>query len=235
MLSSNGCLALRRALRNSTNHERGSFPWVLILLVGIGLALGGCAGFGSPARPTGSKPSAAKAVPAEPVVSAQWRQAYEHALGLLQANHLAQAEHELTTLATREPQLSGPYANLGILYFRAGRMTDAKAALEHAIALNPRAAYYNELGIVHRTEGRFDAAERAYQRALELDPDYAYAHLNLGILYDLYLQQPDRALPHYERYQALAPGEAGTIGKWIADLKRRTSQAADRRGGGNSG
>lgn len=189
----------------------------------------GCAGMQRIGAP-GAKPTTA-----EPVVDPQWRKAYEHALGLMLANKLPEAERELTALVERQPALAGPYANLGILYFREGRTADAVKVLEHAIELNPRPAYYNELGMVHRTEGRFEAAEQAYRRALELDPDYAYAHLNLGILYDLYLQQPDRALPHYERYRALAPGEAGTVEKWIADLKRRTSQAADRNKGERNG
>ena len=209
----------------------GSLAAAMLVTV---VLLSACAGI-KPASEAGAKAPAAKRVYVEPVVDPQWRQAYEHALGLMQANHLPEAERELTALATRRPQLAGPYANLGILYFRAGRAQDAAKALECAITLNPRPAYYNELGMVRRTEGRFDAAEQAYQRALELDADYAYAHLNLGILYDLYLQQPDRALPHYERYQALAPSDAGTVGKWIADLKRRTSQAADRNKGGKNG
>lgn len=188
----------------------------------------GCAGLQRSPAPN-VKPAA------EPVVDPQWRQAYEHAIGLMLADKLSEAERELAALAERQPTLAGPYANLGILYFRMGRTADAVKVLEYAIALNPRPAYYNELGMVHRTEGRFDAAERAYRRALELDPDYAYAHLNLGILYDLYLQQPDRALPHYERYRVLVPGEAGTVEKWIADLKRRTSQAADRNKGERNG
>lgn len=201
-----------------------------ILLVLIA-SLAACAGI----KPAGDTAAGAKRVYVEPTVDPRWRQAYDRALTQLQANHLPEAERELTALTARQPQLAGPYANLGILYFRAGRTADAAKALEHAIALNPRPEYYNELGMVHRTEGRFGAAESAYRHALELDPDYAYAHLNLGILYDLYLQQPDRALPQYERYQALAPGEAGTVGKWIADLKRRTSQAADRRAKGGNG
>jgi len=204
------------------------------LLIVLCATLVACAGLKPAAPGAGASAPAAKSA-AEPTVDPQWRQAYEHALGLMLANKFPEAERELTALAERHPQLAGPYANLGILYFRAGRSADAVKVLEHAIALNPRPVYYNELGMVHRTEGRFDAAEQAYRRALELDPDYAYAHLNLGILYDLYLQQPDRALPHYERYRALAPGESGTVEKWIADLKRRTSQAADKKKGERNG
>ena len=211
------------------DRARGEGNFRVALLVVLAAVLVGCAGIQRATTP------GAKTVTSEPVVDPQWRRAYEHALGLMVVDKLSEAERELTALAERQPTLAGPYANLGILYFRAGRTADAVKVLEHAIALNPRPAYYNELGRVRRTEGRFDAAEQAYRRALELDPDYAYAHLNLGILYDLYLQQPDRALPHYERYRALAPGEAGTVEKWIADLKRRTSQAADRNKGERNG
>ncbi len=154
---------------------------------------------------------------------------------MLKADRFADAERELTALTEREPTLAGPYANLGILYRRTGRSADAVRALDRAIELNPRAAYYNELGMAHRAEGRFNAAERSYTRALELDPNYAYAHLNLGILYDLYLQVLDKALPHYERYQVLVPSEDKTVGKWIADLKRRPSGTAEQAKGGKSG
>jgi tetratricopeptide (TPR) repeat protein len=119
--------------------------------------------------------------------------------------------------------LSGPYANLGLLYQRAGRNIEAIAALERAISINPkRAVYYNELGILYRREGKFDMAGKQYRKALDVDPDYAPAHLNVAILYDLYLQEPKEALPHYQRYQVLVPAEADTVKKWIIDLERRT-------------
>lgn len=191
---------------------------------------------GPMSTPDGTKSqTTAKAASKEPLVDAQWRHTYERALRYMKANRLADAERELTALTAKEPQLAGPYANLGIVYHRLGRPADAVRALARAIELNPRAAYYNELGMLHRTEGRFDAAERAYLAALDLDPDYAYAHLNLGILYDLYIQRPEKALPHYERYQALEPGEADTVRKWIADLQRRSSKAAHQGKHGRNG
>jgi tetratricopeptide (TPR) repeat protein len=203
------------------------------------LWLGGCTAI-VPAPPPKTStpahaPSPASATKAEPAVNAQWQQDYDHALALLKADRFADAERELKALSEREPRFAGPFANLGILYRRSARPADAVKALETAIDLNPRAAYYNELAMVHRAEGRFDAAERSYERALALDPNYAYAHLNLGILYDLYLQQPDKALTHYERYQALVPAEGGTIKKWIADLKRRSTGTAEQAKGGKNG
>ncbi len=73
----------------------------------------------------------------------------------------------------------------------------------------------------YRHKGQFAKAREAYESALALDPAYADAHLNLGVLLDLYLAEPTLALVHYERYLALAPGGDAAVGKWVADLKTR--------------
>ncbi len=205
------------------------FTLGMVFLVAI---LAGCA------TPSGdrrvSTPSAAKAAvkPAAPVeapVSPELQQAYNQALAHLQAGRNKEAEQALLALTQRAPELSGPHANLGIVYHRTDRTKAAIEALNRAIQLNPRrAVYYNELGIVYRQEGKFDDARRAYRKALDTDPDYALAHLNIAILYDLYLQDPKEALPHYQRYQQLLPAEDGVVAKWIIELERRIRPAASK-------
>lgn len=198
-----------------------------------------------PATPVPAKTAAAKAVQAEPqaaapakaepAVNPESRRMYQQALAALAAGRYPEAERALLAVIAREPELAGPRANLGILYARTGRPAQALEAFKQAIRLNPdRAAYYNELGMLSRREGRFDEARRYYARALDLDPDYAYAHLNIGILYDLYLQDAAQAMQHYQRYKELAPGEAGTVTKWIADLQQR-SRVTEQAKGGKSG
>ena len=54
-----------------------------------------------------------------------------------------------------------------------------------------------------------------------LDPGYAASTLNLGILYDLYLGDGQRALELYGRYLLLSPSGDATVTKWVADLKNR--------------
>ena len=61
----------------------------------------------------------------------------------------------------------------------------------------------------------------AYQRAVEIDPNYAIAYLNLGVLCDLYLQQPQRALEAYERYLSLAGTPDEKVNGWVTELKKR--------------
>ena len=195
----------------------------------------------APGEPSASVQKPAKADPPpkpvqiEPPVTAESRQMYRQALTALGAGRYPEAERALLAVIGREPQLAGPRANLGILYARTGRSAQALESLQQAIRLNPyRAAYYNELGMTLRREGKFDEALRYYAKALELDPNYAYAHLNIGILYDLYLQDTTKAMQHYQRYRELTPSEAGTVTKWIADLQQR-DRAAQQAKGGKSG
>ena len=186
--------------------------------------------------PHGSAPDAPVAQEsARAPVTVQAQREFEAALAALRDGRLSDAEQRLRALTRTYPELSGPYANLGIAYDRQSKSSDAIAALNQAITLNPRqAAYYNALGIAYRHAGQFERAREAYTSALALDPAYAKAHINLGILYDLYLGDADKALQHYTRYQELLPAAEEPVGKWIVDLKRRR-QTADRGGKGESG
>src|SRR5258706_2179651 len=142
-----------------------------------------------------AKAEPAAPVKAEPPVNAESRRMYQQALAALGAGRHSEAERALLAVIRREPELAGPRANLGILYARTGHSAQALESLKEAIRLNPdRAAYYNEPRMGTRREGRFDEARRYYAKALDLDPGYAYAHLNIGILYDLYLQDTAKAM-----------------------------------------
>jgi len=224
-----------------------------LAIVMVSVSLSGCAAWFPPAPEDASAaaPKTAKTEPpapkalkaespaanaeqAEPQVNAESLQMYQQALAALGAGRYAEAERALLAVIRREPELAGPHANLGILYARTGRPEQAFGSLKEAIRLNPnRAVYYNELGMMSRREGRFDEARGYYAKALELDPNCAHAHLNIGILYDLYLQDPAKAMQHYQRYRDLTPSEAGTVTKWIADLQQRGRAAEQAKGGKN--
>lgn len=80
-------------------------------------------------------------------------------------------------------------------------------------------------GIELRRQGKFQEALAAYRQALMLQPDYALAHLNLAILLDLYLAQPEEALSHYRRFQELSPTPDEQVAAWITELERRLQRS----------
>lgn len=151
---------------------------------------------------------------------------YDQALLLMESGNYPQAIPVLHDFIDKEPGLAGPYLNLGIAYRHTGQLDAALEALHKAIDLNPaNAVVYHQTAIIHRELGRFDSALQAYTRALELAPDYALAHRNLGILYDLYLQQPTLALDHYRKYLELSQQADSKVSDWVVDLERRTANA----------
>ncbi len=152
--------------------------------------------------------------------------AYLDALEPMREENWTRAEKSLLRFAEKHPRKSGPWANLAIVYRKLGRNEDAAAAVDKALALNPKnAAAMNQRGILAREAGDFDAAEAAYRQAIATDPAYPLAWLNLGILFDLYRQQPQEALAHYQRYRELLGEDTDRqVAGWIADLERRLNR-----------
>ena len=62
--------------------------------------------------------------------------------------------------------------NLGVVLWDHGRLDEAIAAYNRAIALRPDLAEaHNNLGIALKDEGRLDEALACFRRAVELKPD----------------------------------------------------------------
>ena len=60
-------------------------------------------------------------------------------------------------------------------------------------------------------------------RAISHNSDYANAHLNIAVLFDIYLYDLDRAMQHYKMYQSLTNASDELVGKWVVDLERQIS------------
>ena len=162
------------------------------------------------------------AAPSDVAVSAESQRAFDEAARALRAGQNADAERRFRSLAQTHPELPGPHANLGVIQRQAGKLAEAVTELETAVRLSPRQpVYWNQLGVTYRQNGQFAKAREAYDKAIGLDPGYSAAVLNLGILYDLYLNDGARALDLYGRYLLLSPSGDATVTKWVAELKNR--------------
>ena len=198
---------------------------VLWLIVG-GAFLAGCAATGPEDDASRQKPPPEPPSKTLPKIDPKATAAYEVALGSLKNGDTVIAEQQLRQLAQQFPTFSGPHANLGIIYFQGGKLEQAKASFNKALELNAEnLVSLNHLGILSRREGKFKEAYVLYEKALQIDPDYPYAHLNFGILLELYMGKLPEALEHYKRYQELTKEEDQEVRKWIVDLGRRVKKS----------
>ncbi|MBI3562794.1 MAG: tetratricopeptide repeat protein [Gammaproteobacteria bacterium] len=190
--------------------------WVLSLAL-----LTACASTGPTPKSAQSTPAAAQALNVDPQIAAQ----YHRAVQILKTGAGDEALAQFNAIVAKAPQLSGAYLNIGLIHLQKKRYAEAEIAFNQAINANAtHAVAQNYLGVALREQGKFDKAEQAYQRALQLDDSYADAHLNLGILYDIYLNDLPRALEQYEKYQSLTNNKDEQVTKWIADIKLRQSK-----------
>ncbi len=152
---------------------------------------------------------------------------FDQALGLMHAQHYSQAIPLLEPLNKARPDSQLVAVNLAIAQSRSDHDAQAEPLLHRLLAQYPAdAVAWNELGMLQRRAGQFAAAQHSYEQALAANAAYADAELNLAILYDLYLQQPAQALPHYRRYQTLATTPDKRVSLWIAELSKMAISSA---------
>lgn len=180
----------------------------------------------SPLAAAAAPASAAAAAPSAAPVPTEAARQYADALKLARAGRSSDAELEFKGLTVAYPEFAGPQMNLGLLYLQSSRLPEAEAAFKAALERNPASAVAgNELGIVERKLGKFTEAEAAYQRTIATEPNYAPAYLNLGVLYDLYLAEPQKALEQFEHYIQIA-GESKQVAGWVVELRKRVGALA---------
>ena len=151
----------------------------------------------------------------------EWVQKSFAALAQLNPGRYGKAE-----IGDSPPDVAGPEVNLGLLQLQGSHLPEAESAFKAALERNPdNAVAGNELGITERKLGKFAEAEAAYRRTIAAEPNYAPAYLNLGVLYDLYLAEPQKALEELEHYVQLA-GENKQVAGWMVELRKRVGAPA---------
>ncbi len=121
------------------------------------------------------------------------------------------------------------YYNQGIDYHERGdygraakfyRKADALASGDTDVTVNMAAAYI--------AEGEHRRAADALERVLELTPDLPEALLNLGMLYDDYLDNEKRALSYYRLYMKAAPNapDAEQVHSWEQEARQVLEQSS---------
>lgn len=155
-------------------------------------------------------------------IPAEAAQKFSVAIQSMGAGKTDLAEKQLIDITKQYPQLSGPHANLGVIYSQKKEWDKAEQSLNTAVERNKRnAKAYNQLGFVYRQKGKFKEAEAAYLKAISIDPKFQDAYLNMGILSDLYLGKMERAVKYYSKYQAMQGKPNRQVAGWLVDINRR--------------
>lgn len=148
---------------------------------------------------------------------------YIEARRALIAEQYEESEQLLTRLVKQEPDLSGPWVMRGDIARAQGNLTQA---MDHyAAAIQVNSINFNawlRLAKTQRMRGHFKHAQNTYAKALELWPDGPELHLNLGVLYDVYLNQPLQAQAHMEAYELLSEDSNQQVAAWLEEIRQRT-------------
>jgi tetratricopeptide (TPR) repeat protein len=139
--------------------------------------------------------------------------------------NLEKARELLDGLLQVRPDHPDLLANGAIVAMAEDRKETARTLFEEALKVAPgHRVASNNLALLLKGEGDFVEARRVLTRALERHPDDPTLHYNLGVVYELYLQNLEKALKHYHRYQGLSEEPDPKVAGWIIDLERRVDQ-----------
>jgi tetratricopeptide (TPR) repeat protein len=160
---------------------------------------------------------------ASELVPAEARSIFLSASNRLQEADLAGANSSFTLLTEKYPTLSGPWLKLGVIAEKQERYLEAIKLYKKAISVNKNNVNaYMALGLTQRKQGYFSDAFQTYLDALTVWKDFPEAHLNLAILYDLYLNNAEEAQKHYEAYYFLTGQKEEKVQKWLVEIRHRT-------------
>jgi len=149
------------------------------------------------------------------------RKDFDRAIAMIKDQDYGQAIDILEKIIEKSPGVTAPYIDIAIAYRHIGKPEKAEEHLKTALQLVPdHPVASNEYGLLCRKAGRFADARAIYEKAIARFPDYYPMHRNLGIICDLYLNDPECALEHYEIYSQAKP-EDKQVKLWIADLRAR--------------
>lgn len=133
------------------------------------------------------------------------------------------AKASLEALTEKDGRLSGPWVLLGDIALEQGEPEKAIDYYVKAVEINDvNVNAYLRLAKAQRLQGHFMHAQNTYTKALAIWPDFPEAHLNLAVLYDIYLNHPLRAQKHMEAYQFLSDSENEKVADWLDEIQRRT-------------
>ncbi|HSX85282.1 MAG TPA: tetratricopeptide repeat protein [Cellvibrio sp.] len=178
------------------------------------LVLAGC----TTQSPTEKTPDSTSALPTS-LTPAEAKN-YQNAVARIEEGEAGKAIGGLQKLTQAHPGQPGIWLNLAIAQYQEGELDKAKTTLDQAQRLTDKIPeMYNLAGLIAVDEGDYTTADKHYQKALKLNKHFADAHYNLALLCDIFYQDIERAVEHYQQYLTLIKQEDKATTAWVEELK----------------
>jgi|SRR5690554_5464385 len=177
------------------------------------LLISGCSLFG-----TKSKLNDSSSQPVSQALSV----AFTQGLLLLEKEQFEKAEKHWQNTAVQWSQYPGVWSNLAISQWHLNKFKEAEVSSNKAIEINPEFCPARKIhALLQKEQGLFLEAIENYKAAAQCSPNDPDIPYNMGIIYDLYLQDVELALDYYTKAQRLLNEENETLAMWITDLQNR--------------
>ncbi len=136
------------------------------------------------------------------------------------AQRIAQAEKVVAT----EPKNVNAWISLGNDYFDTEQIPKAINAYGKALELDPNNTnVLTDQGVMFRKTGWFDKALANFIKANKVDPKHLPSLFNIGIVYQIDLKQPEKALPYLKEYLKMDSGSQTAL--QVKDLLQQQGKA----------
>ena len=159
----------------------------------------------------------------KPVLLEQEVAQFKSGVALITEKSYLEAEAIFNELLSKHPKLAGAYVNLGLIRQAQEQNDEARAMYSKALEINPKnLSALIQLSLINQSEGKFKESERLLITAHQHQMNNAHVNYNLGILYELYLQDYSKAIKHYRLYlQNSSDEDTKIVEGWIKILERK--------------
>lgn len=114
----------------------------------------------------------------------------------------------LQGIVRQDPKNLNAYIQLGNIFMDTKRFPEAIENYTKALELDPNNVNVRiDLGTCYRSNGRPDRALEEYTKGLKVDPNHPYGNRNTGVVLAYDLNRPIDALPYFEKFLQVAPGD----------------------------
>lgn len=128
----------------------------------------------------------------------------------VRSGNLEEAEYHLGQAHRAFPEMTGIQRDLGTVYLKQNKFSQAKVFLQQAQEQEPSPEILSNLGVAYMGLEQYDLAESAFRQVLQSQPDTPACYKNMAFLYQKTGRTND-AVAAFEKYFELYPKDTDLL------------------------